>query len=123
MTLEGAITKVKKVSQGDGKFNEHDFQDLINLLKELKAKRDEELKSLGYRMRHDKTFTFTYYWTKGDVCGHNHKTGKEQEVYCGTTILDAVNQYVNNVLTRGYSTSVIEYYHEGVIEEREKKDE
>ena len=28
MTLEGAIEKVKKVSCGDWKFNEHDFQAL-----------------------------------------------------------------------------------------------
>ena len=117
MNLEGSIKKVKKVSQGDWKFNEHDFQDLINLLEELKAKRDEELNSLGYRMRHDKTFTFTYHWSKGDACGHNYQTGKEQEVYCGTTILDAVNQYVDNVLNRGYSTSVIDYCNESAVEE------
>lgn len=117
MTLEGAIKKVKKVSQGDWKFNEHDFQDLVRFLEELKVKRDEELKSLDYRLKHNKTFTFTYHWTKGNVWGPNYKTGNEQEVYVGTTILDAVNQYVDKVLNRGYSTSVIEYYHESAVEE------
>ena len=115
MTLEAAINKVNKVALGEWKFSENDFQDLVRFLEELKGKRDEELKALSNRLRHDKTFTFTYHWTKGSVLAHNHKAGSEQEVYMGPTILDAVNKYVEKVLNRGYSTSVIDYCLEEVV--------
>lgn len=115
MTLETAINKVKKVALGEWKFSENDFQDLVRFLEELKGKRDEEFKVLASRLRHDKHFiTFTYHWTKGSVLSPNHKAGSEKEVYVGPTLLDAFNKYVEDVLTRGYSTSVIDYYFEGV---------
>lgn len=114
MTLEKAINKVKKVALGEWKFSENDFQDLVRFLEELKGKRDEELKALASRLRHVKPFTFTYHWTKGSLLDPNHKAGSEKEVYVGPTLLDAFNKYVEDVLTRGYSTSVIDYYCEGV---------
>lgn len=114
MTLETAINKVKKVALGEWKFSENDFQDLVRFLEELKGKRDEEFKALASRLRHYKPFTFNYHWTKGSVLDPNHKAGSEQEVYVGPTLLDAFNKYVEEVLTRGYSTSVIDYYCEGV---------
>lgn len=39
----------------------------------------------------------------------NHKTGSEKEVYVGPTLLDTFNKYVEDVLTRGYGTSIIDY--------------
>ena len=109
MTLEAAINKVNKVALGEWKFSENDLLDLVHFLEELKGKRDEELKALSNRLRHDKLFTFTYHWTKGSVLDPNHNAGYEQAVYVGPTILDAVNNYVADVITRGYSTSVIDY--------------
>lgn len=114
MTLETAINKVKKVALGEWKFSENDFQDLVRFLEELKGKRDKELKALESMLRHYKPFTINYHWTKGSVLDPNHNAGNEQAVYVGPTILDAVNKYVADVLTRGYSTSVIDYCVEGV---------
>ena len=109
MTLEGAIKKVENVAHGDWKFNEHDYQDIIRFLKELKAKHDEELKSLGDRLRRDKKFIFTFHWSKGAVGNHTNETGTEQAVFIGHTILDAVNQYVDNVIHSGYDIAFIDY--------------
>ena len=110
MTLETAINRARKVALGERRFSENDLLDLVHFLEELKRKRDEELKSMFGRLRNDNTFTFIYHWTKGSVVDPNHKAGSEQEVYMGPTILDAVNKYVEEVLNRGYSTSVIDYY-------------
>lgn len=109
MTLEGAIKKVENVAHGNWKFNEHDYQDLIRFLKELKAKRDEELKELGYRLRRDKKFIFTYHWAKVGIGNHADETGTKQEIFIGHSILDAVNQYVDNVIHRGYDIAFIDY--------------
>ena len=109
MTLEGAIKKVENVAHGDWKFNEHDYKDIIRFLKELKEKRDEEIKALGERLRRDKKFTFTYHWAKGLVFSHNFDSGTERETFIGHSILDAVNQYVEQVIKSEYETAFIEY--------------
>ena len=109
MNLEGAIEKVKKVSCGDWKFNEHDFQALVRFLEELKVKRDEELRSLGDRLRCDKKFIFTFHWSKWDIGKQTHELGTDREVFIGHTILDAVNQYVANVIHCGYDIAFIDY--------------
>ena len=83
--------------------------DLFGLLNELKGKRDEELKSLGDRLRRDKKFIFTFHWSKGAVGNHTNETGTEQAVFIGHTILDAVNQYVDNVIHSGYDIAFIDY--------------
>ena len=74
MTLEGAIKKVENVAHGNWKFNEHDYQDLIRFLKELKAKRDEEHKALIEGLRRNKKFTFDYHWSKGNVLSSIYRT-------------------------------------------------
>ena len=109
MTLEGAIEKVENVAHGNWRFNDNDYKDLIRFLKELKAKRDEELKAFGDRLRRDKRFTFNYHWTKGNILEHTDEYGNERETFVGYSILDAVNQYVDNVITRGYDSAVIDY--------------
>ena len=109
MTLETAINRARKVALGERRFSENDLLDHVHFLEEVKRKRDEELKSMFDRLRNDNTFTFTYHWAKGSALDPNYKAGSEQEVYMGPTILDAVNKYVEEVLNRGYSTSVIDY--------------
>ena len=76
MTLERAIVKVKKVAQGEWRFNEHDFQDLVRFLEELKEKHEEENRVLEMRFRKDKCFTFTYHWHKGDFSALNDREHK-----------------------------------------------
>ena len=112
MTLETAINRARKVALGERKFSDNDIQDIVSFLEELKLKRCEELKALSYRLDHNKRFTFNYHWSKGSVLSSNYKTGSEQKVYVGTTILDAINKYVEDVITYGYDTSVIDYYRE-----------
>lgn len=111
MDLDEAIKKVKKaVSKSQElKFDEKEELDLLGLLKELKAKRDEELKALGYRLRRDKKFIFTYHWAKVGIGNHSDETGTKQAVFIGHTILDAVNQYVDDVIHRGYDIAFIDY--------------
>lgn len=111
MDLDEAIKKVKKaVSKSQElKFDEKEVLDILGLLKELKAKRDEELNALGDRLRRDKKFIFTYHWSKGEVGNHDNETGTEQAIFIGHSILDAVNQYVDNVIYRGYDIAFIEY--------------
>lgn len=109
MTLETAINKVKKVALGEWKFNEHDYQDIIRFLKELKAERDEEQKTFEDRLRRNKKFIFTYHWSKWDVGNHTNETGTERAIFIGHSILDAVNQYVDNVIHSGYDIAFIDY--------------
>ncbi len=109
MTLQGAIVKVKKVAQGEWRFNEHDYQDLVRFLEKLKEKQDEEVRAFEKRFREYKYFTFTYHWHKGYFTGLDGDRGTETRTYVGASILDAINQYTEEILRNGYNSAIIDY--------------